>query len=118
MKHFLIYFVFFIYVALVNGQQKIHQNFFVPDTSINNTVRLLDRKSILNTFGDLSGKLIIDEKESRIQFMNKEGTQYLILYHLEGGNTNSFNEFEVGYLKADNKNFKKPCLNIFLLLIK
>jgi len=113
MKKFItLSFVFSISFGLI-GQQKNQVIYFNPDTSINNKIKLLDKESILNAIGDQSGKLIIDEKESRIQLMNKTGNQYLILYHLGGGNANSFNEFEVGNLKAGNESFKKMDFEYF-----
>ena len=44
---------------------------------------------------DQTGKLIEDERETRIQFTNSDQSEFLTLYHLDGANANSFNEFEV-----------------------
>jgi len=76
------------------------------DTTVNNTLRLIDAASIRQSIGDQRKNMIEDEQATRIQLANKTNTEYLILYHLDGANGNSFNEFEVGALKAKRKGFK------------
>jgi len=76
------------------------------DTTVNNILKLLDPASIRQSIGDQRKNLIEDEKATRIQLANKSNSEYIILYHLDGSNGNSFNEFEIGTLKAKNKAFK------------
>jgi hypothetical protein len=97
---------------VISGQQK-NQGKFAPDISINNVLFLLDRKSIVNTIGDLSEKIIEDENPARVLLKNRNGYQYLIMYQCYGCNSNSFNEFEIGYMKAGNKSFKKTKFEYF-----
>jgi hypothetical protein len=78
---------------------------FIPDTTINRKLILLNYKSIVENIDSQEGKLIEDEKASRVQFANKDNTQYLIIYHEDGSNANAFNEFEVGVLKNKSKLF-------------
>jgi hypothetical protein len=40
-------------------------------------------------------------------------TEYLILFHLDGSNGNSFNEFEIGSLKAKSNAFKTTAFASF-----
>jgi hypothetical protein len=96
----------------INGQGK-NQEKFVPDISINNVLFLLDRESILNTIGDQLERIIEDENPARVLLKNRDGSQYLILYQCYGCNSNSFNEFEVGYLMTGRKYFKKTKFNFF-----
>jgi hypothetical protein len=64
------------------------------DTSVNKFV-LLNSISIKQNIGDQTGKLIEDEKATRIQFTNSDRREVLTIYHLDGANANSFNQFEV-----------------------
>jgi hypothetical protein len=68
----------------------------VPDSTINN-FGLLDPANIRTNIGDQTGKLIEDERASRLQFANSTSSEYLILYHLAGSNANSFNELKSEY---------------------
>jgi len=76
------------------------------DTTVNNTLKLLDPASIRQSIGDQRKNLIEDERATRIQLTNKTHTEYVILYHLDGSNGNSFNEFELGTLKVKTRGFK------------
>jgi hypothetical protein len=64
------------------------------DTSINKFV-LLNSRSIQETLGDQTGKIIEDEKATRIIVSNSDSSEFLTLFHLDGSNVNTFNEFEV-----------------------
>jgi len=86
---------------------------WTPDTTLNNKLKLLDPASVRQNLGDQNGKLIDDSKASRVQFANSSNSEYLILYHLAGSNANSFNEFEIGNLKAKNKSFKTTAFASF-----
>jgi hypothetical protein len=66
----------------------------VVDTAVNKLV-LLNSVSIEQNIGDQTGKLIEDENATRIQFANLGQSEFLTLYHLNGANVNTFNEFEV-----------------------
>ena len=112
MKNIIIY-IFFLLVVQANGQPSQKYNFFIPDTSINKVINLLDAASIINTLGNQNKNLIEDEKPSRIQLKNRNGSQYLIMYHLNGSNSNSFNLFEFGYLYHRNKKFTKTIFEKF-----
>jgi hypothetical protein len=103
MRNFIFCIILLVSVDTNGQQNKDCVN--VPDTSINKVFFLLDEISIIKNIGDQRGKLIEDEKPSRVQLKNKTGTQYLILYHLNGANANSFNMFEVGYILRKNETF-------------
>ena len=94
---------------IVSDAQNLHskENTFIPDTTINKKLILLNSQSIERNIDDQTDKLIQDEAPSRVQFTNKRNSEYLILYHVAGSNCNSFNEFEIGLLKRINKKFKK-----------
>jgi len=77
------------------------------DTTVNNTLKLLDPASIRQSIGDQRKNLMEDERATRIQLANRLNTEYVILYHLDGSNGNSFNEFEIGVLKAQTRAFRK-----------
>ncbi|HEX9514091.1 MAG TPA: hypothetical protein VF939_26550 [Puia sp.] len=78
----------------------------VMDTTVNNTLKLLDPASIRQNIGDQRRNFIEDEQATRVQFANKTNNEYLILYHLDGSNANSFNEFEIGALNTKKRSFK------------
>jgi hypothetical protein len=96
----------------MNGQQNNQGS--GPDISINKVIYLLDSKSIINSIGNQKNNIIEDENPTRVQLKNKAETQYLILYHLAGSNTNSFNMFEVGYLSHRDKTFLKTDFTSFI----
>lgn len=106
MKRIVLY-ILLLLIVNAYGQQRQQNNIFVADTSINRVLYLLDKESIIKTLGNQNGKLIDDEKPSRIQLKNRNGSQYLIMYHLNGSNSNSFNLFEFGFLYHRNDNFIK-----------
>jgi len=106
MKKIALSFLLFVSVDAFSQEIDSDTSIFFPDTAINKTLKLLDAKSILNNIGNQSGKLINDEKASRIQLKNSGNSEYLILYHLNGSNANSFNQFEVGMLDEKTDSFK------------
>jgi hypothetical protein len=79
---------------------------WVPDTSVNGSLKLLDPASIREKLGDQHGKLIEDEGPDRIQLANRSRTEYLILYHSNGSNANAFSEFEIGIFPAGGASFR------------
>ena len=76
-------------------------------------MKLLNPASIRKAIGSQAGKMIEDEKPTRVQFTNKSGEEYLILYHSDGSNVNSFSEFEVGLIKSPDKSFKSGTFETF-----
>lgn len=78
----------------------------VIDTTVNNALKLLDPASIRQNIGDQRRNFIEDAQVIRAQFANKTNNEYLILYHLDGSNANSFNEFEIGLLNSKKRSFK------------
>ena len=90
----------------VFGQNDLsNQKRFVPDTSINSVLKLLNPASIRIAIGDQKTKMIEDEKAVRVQLTNKRGNQYFILYQLPASNWNTFNEFEIGSIKSHDGSF-------------
>jgi len=83
------------------------------DTTVNNTLKLLDPASIRQSIGDQRQNLIEDEKATRVQLANRTNSEYVILYHLDGSNENSFNEFEIGTLKAKSRGFRTSTFTSF-----
>src|SRR5580692_7115445 len=81
-------------------------NKYIPDTTLNLVLKLFDPASIRNAIGSQSGKMIVDEGPTRVQLTNKSGKEYLILYHSDGSNINSFGEFEVGWTRSTGKSFR------------
>jgi hypothetical protein len=86
---------------------------FLPDTTINSVLKLLDPSSIRKSIGNQRSKMIEDEGPVRVQITNKRGDEFLILYQSEGANENSFNEFEVGLIKSHNKPFRPSLFESF-----
>jgi hypothetical protein len=86
---------------------------FLPDTTVNFVLKLLNPPSIRKAIGSQAGKIIEDEKPTRVQLTNKSGKEYLILYHSDGSNVNSFSEFEVGLIKSPDKSFKPSTFETF-----
>jgi RNase P/RNase MRP subunit p30 len=62
---------------------------------------------VVDNLGDLRHKIIEDSKATRVCFKNSNSSQYLIIYHLDGANANSFNEFEIGTLINKNSKYIK-----------
>ncbi|HEX9513033.1 MAG TPA: hypothetical protein VF939_21235 [Puia sp.] len=92
--------------TLVGQQITIGKAGRVIDTTVNNALKLLDPASIRQNIGDQRRNFIEDEQAIRAQFANKTNNEYLILYHLDGSNANSFNEFEIGLLNSKKRSFK------------
>jgi hypothetical protein len=100
----------FLFVILVfSGTIDIfsQKNTFVPDTTVNNMFVLMKARSIIEILGDQSNNFIDDSGPSRVIFKNAVSTQYLVFYQLNGSNSNSFNNFEIGILSSDNSKYKK-----------
>lgn len=85
----------------------------VFDTTVNAKLKLLDPASIREIIGDQRKNIIEDQQASRVQLTNKTNSEYLILYHLDGANGNSFNEFEVGRLMGNHNAFKTTMITSF-----
>jgi len=98
--------IFVLLILNACSQKQTTLQKFIPDTTINNELKLVNSKSIEKAIGNQSGKLVDDEKASRIQLANVNNDEYMILYHLSGSNANSFNEFEIGILKTNSGVFK------------
>ena len=93
--------------SYASGQTgRLNSNKYIPDTTVNFVLQLLNPASIRKAIGSQAGKMIQDEKPTRVQLTNKSGKEYLILYHSSGSNVNSFSEFEVGLIKSPDKSFK------------
>jgi len=97
----------------VPAQDKPAKKPFIPDTTVNGKMKLMNAPSIRRYMGDQSGKLIEDENASRIQFANSGANEYLIIYHLPGSNANTFNEFEIGVLAGKKQSFKVTTFAFF-----
>jgi hypothetical protein len=106
---------FLIFLVNFSSGQKRQPNSigFLPDTTINSVLKLLDPSSIRKSIGDQASKMIEDEGPVRVQITNKRGDKYLILYQLPGANENSFNEFEVGLIKSHNESFRPSLFKSF-----
>ncbi len=73
----------------------------VPDTTINKKLILANSESIVN-FNLNNVKTIERIRESPVViFTDINKNQYLIAYQYEGSSKNSFDFFEIGYLKDD-----------------
>ncbi len=112
MKKIIIFTALLVCVNLF-GQQNSYKEAFVPDISVNKTLFLFNRESIIKSIGDQSGKIIRDENPSRVQLKNKDSSQYLIMYQCNGSSSNSFNEFEIGYLYLNKKSFNATKFECF-----
>jgi hypothetical protein len=86
---------------------------FIPDTTINSVLKLLNAGSIRRSIGDQTAKMIEDEKAVRVQLINKRGNEYLILYQLPGSSWNTFNEFEVSSIKIHHSSYKLTSFSSF-----
>jgi hypothetical protein len=84
-----------------------------PDLSIENKLELLQPKGIEKQLGSQQGKLIEDEKPSRVQLLNTGKNEYLIMYHLAGANANSFNVFEIGRPGKNTAGYTVTTFNSF-----
>ena len=82
----------------------------IPDTTINNKIRLENHRS-LSTFYLTKTPLSIVERlrESPvIIFRNKSDREYLLAYQFEGNTENAYSCFEIGYFEDDeNINLEK-----------
>jgi hypothetical protein len=84
------------------------QKTFIPDTTLNNEIILMNVRSILNHLGDVSSYRFEDDDLPRVCFIDSSKSFYIILTKLPGGNANRFMFFEVGYLENGASNL---CLN-------
>jgi hypothetical protein len=105
--------IFFLLSNAVAQTNRPNSNKFIPDTTINFVLKLLNPASIRKVIGSQAGKMIQDEKPTRVQLTNRSGKEYLILYHSSGSNVNSFSEFEVGLIESPDKSFKPSKFGIF-----
>jgi len=75
----------------------------LPDTTVNNKLMLSNDKS-LKTFYLNEVKTLERIRESPVVvFINKDNNEYLIAYQYEGGIKNSYDCFEIGYLKNEQE---------------
>ena len=111
------YVILLSYISLSNfafGQNNLlNKKAFVPDTTINSVLKLLNAGSIRRSIGDQRAKMIEDEKAVRVQLISKRGNEYLILYQLPGSRWNTFNEFEVGSIKSHDSSYKPSSFSSF-----
>jgi len=105
------------YISLSNlafGQSNLlNKKIFVPDTTINRVLKLLNPQSILGCIGNQRDNLIEDENAARVQLSNKHRKEYLILYQLPASKWNTFNEFEVGTIRALDTSYKPSSFSSF-----
>lgn len=84
------------------------QQSFIPDTTLNNEVVLMNVRSIIRYLGDISSYRFEDDELPRVCFIDRSKRYYIILTKLPGGNANRFIFFEVGFLDNGASNL---CLN-------
>lgn len=114
MKHLLLTILLLFCILSVSAQKASpKRTTWVPDTSVNGLLKLLDPGSIREKLGDQHGKLTEDEGPDRIQLANGSRTEYLILYHSYGSNANAFSEFEIGVLPGKGRSFKTISFTTF-----
>lgn len=77
------------------GEEESHG--FIPDSTINNCIKLWNEVSVVRNCGDLMGSLDTDADFPDVFFCGAEGTQYLRFIFHPGSCNNQFAEFEVGY---------------------
>ena len=107
MKYRLLTILLLCCILTARGQKdRLRRHNWVPDTSVNGSLKLLDPASIREKLGDQHGKLTEDEGPDRIQLANRSRTEYLILYHSYASNANAFSEFEIGILPAGGASFR------------
>ena len=106
-------FLFLITVIQACSQKPNNFQRKVLDTSINKFV-LLNSVSIRNSIGDQTGKLIEDEKPSRIQIGNLDSSEFVTLFHLNGSNINTFNKFEVATSREIGKSVQVVADKLFM----
>jgi hypothetical protein len=107
----------FLIMILVFSISSVHsqgsKDSFIPDTTINGRLKVLNSTSIERYLGSQKGMLIEDERASRVQYVNVAKSTYLILYHLNGANANSFNKFEIGRVKVGTESFRQTTYKVF-----
>jgi hypothetical protein len=114
MKHMLLTILLLFCILAVSAQKASpKRTTWVPDTSINVSLKLLDPASVREKLGDQHGKLTEDEGPDRIQLANRNRTEYLILYHSYGSNANAFSEFEIGILPGGSGSFRTTSFSTF-----
>jgi hypothetical protein len=78
------------------------QKRFLPDTTINRKILLLNSESIIKSIGDQKENKFEDEGLPRVYFINQMEGTYVILYGQPGSNANKFAYFEVGLVSNLN----------------
>ncbi len=114
MLHILFKFLLFLLIwgySSVYAQQT--KTTFKPDTTINKTLMLLNSISMVHVLGDQRNKMIEDSGPSRVLYKNKLSNQYLIIYHCNGLNINTFNLFEVGLLTSNKQQYYQSKIQAF-----
>ncbi len=73
---------------------------FVPDTTINNILFLNNETSIIRNIGNTESLMISDEDYfPYVYFVSKDETQYIKMTIFAGSSLNSFDVFEIGYVR-------------------
>ncbi|MCX8481042.1 MAG: hypothetical protein ORN58_03895, partial [Sediminibacterium sp.] len=102
-----------------NISNKLNQ--IIPDTTVNMKLKLSNLLSLQQFFSGYKDdqNLIIGLRESPIAiFFNKSKLEYLFAYQYEGSSKNTFDCFEIGYLKNEsrlnNVNYYNTSIDSFL----
>jgi hypothetical protein len=94
MKKILLLTIIFLPILAIS-QKRSKTEKLIPVIAINKKIELLNPRSIINTLGDISKSQIKDEEQTRVYLLNSNKKVCLTLYHLSGGNKNSYSEFEI-----------------------
>ncbi len=76
---------------------------FIPDTTVNEVLKLEDYESVENTLGDIMEKVDSNAPLPDIYFESGLTKQYLRLIFFPGDTKNSFSRIEIGEKSADKK---------------
>ena len=79
------------------------QHSFVPDTTINKKLRLLDYLSLENFYHGKITLINTIRQTPVVSFCTKDKKQYLLAYQYEGDTKNAFSVFEVGHISSANR---------------